>query len=368
MGPGPMVRNCLAASAEGMETVVVAGLSITEIRDHESDAADFAALVAIHQVVERELVPGDPPVTAPELKAFIFWPWAHKELRTWLARAAGQAVGVLTIEISLDANRGEVRPEVIVTPDARRRGVATALLCAGLEATAVGRTRVAASVQTEAGAELSRALGLTHRQTERCSRLSVSDVDFDQQRRWIDEAPARRHGYEVVSWRGPCPERYLDAYCTATDAMADAPLDDFIHDHAPTTGQSIRDEEHALSDTYRPYASLALGPQGEPAGMTALWANTARPEFGQQDDTAVLADHRGLRLGRWLKAANLRQALDGESGLRTIETSNASSNPWMLAINNDMGFRPFKDYMAFQGPLDDALAALSGGIGSGADL
>lgn len=96
-------------------------------------------------------------------------------------------------------------------------------------------------------------------------------------------------------------------------------------------------------------STLALAPDGAAAGLSELQINTHRPELAGQGDTGVVADHRGHGLGRWLKAENLRLALDVEPRIRVVETYNAESNPWMLDINVAMGFRPHVGYEAFQG-------------------
>lgn len=76
----------------------------------------------------------------------------------------------------------------------------------------------------------------------------------------------------------------------------------------------------------------------------------------------MLAEHRGHGLGRWLKAENLREALAAEPRLAAVETFNAESNRWMLALN--VGFAPHVAYEAWQAAIDDVREAV-GGSGSG---
>ena len=90
------------------------------------------------------------------------------------------------------------------------------------------------------------------------------------------------------------------------------------------------------------------GPDGDPAGYTELGVVHARPVLGDQGDTVVVAAHRGHRLGRWLKAANLLATVAAHPELRFVNTFNAESNPWMLSINEAMGFRPQDQWHDFQ--------------------
>jgi hypothetical protein len=65
-----------------------------------------------------------------------------------------------------------------------------------------------------------------------------------------------------------------------------------------------------------------------------------KPWLVEQGDTAVHADHRGHRIGWWLKAVNALRVLDEKPNVRFIETWNDGGNRWMLDINDAMGFRP----------------------------
>lgn len=331
-------------------------LDITEI--HDAASTDFDDFVTVHAAVVHEIVPDDPPPLAPEIEAEYLRSQRLRSRRSWVARHEGRPVAALSIELPHEANETELRPELWVAVDARRRGVGSSLLLAGLEAAADGRDRIGAWVDTDAGVAMCRWLGLEHRQTERCSRLRVADLDPDQQASWIDDAPARAAGYRMTSWRGACPDEHIQQYCAALDAMRDMPVDDLEYDHAPTTPADIRELEASYGDAHEMFASLAIGPDGDAAGMTVLWANRHRTSLAYQDDTAVVAAHRGRAIGRWLKAANLRQMLEHRPEVEVVETYNAESNPWMLAINVDMGFSPFRSHEALQGPLEPALEVL----------
>ena len=87
-------------------------------------------------------------------------------------------------------------------------------------------------------------------------------------------------------------------------------------------------------------------------------ASRLRPSVGRQGDTGVLEAHRGHGLGRWLKAENLRRALAHQPGIEVVETYNAESNPHMLAINVEMGFRPHRSFSTWQGAVAAAADAL----------
>ena len=322
---------------------------------------DFDALVAVWQASERLVNPGDPPPLAADLEAQLFASPPEFRYRAWLATRAGEAAGGALYEQEIDgANDGEVELYAMTLPAHRRTGVAWALAGPGLDALAeAGARSVLGWTHDETGAAFCRALGMTHRQDERCSRLLVADVDEAQQRAWIDDAPARAAGYRLVGWSGVTPDEWAAPVATALDSMVDAPLDDLDWDPQPVSGaQQQRREAWWLRRGYEAVTTLALAPDGSPAGISQLLVSPDRPEIGAQSDTGVLAAHRGHALGRWLKAENLRRAREREPRLAVVETYNAESNPHMLAINVAMGFRPHIVHGTYQGALGSARAAL----------
>jgi hypothetical protein len=59
-----------------------------------------------------------------------------------------------------------------------------------------------------------------------------------------------------------------------------------------------------------------------------------------QMGTLVRRDHRGHRLGTAVKVANLRALQRNRLDVTAVHTQNAESNPWMVAINQSLGFEP----------------------------
>lgn len=318
-------------------------------------------VLAVWRAVDEVLEPDDPPMPRQELAGYLFGTPPHQRRRVWLARLDGAPAGVAYTEQDLDGvNESAVEIHAIVHPRLLRRGVATALVRAALpSAVADGGTSLLGWPLDDAGRAMCAALGLTFRSEDRCSRVRVADVDPDQQRRWIDEAPARSAGYRLVGWIGPCPDGWAEVHAGALASMVDAPLDEIEWDPQALTAAQVQARERSLDgEGFDIVTTLALAPDGSAAGVTQLMASRLRPHVGRQGDTGVLAAHRGHGLGRWLKAENLRRALAHQPGIAVIETYNAESNPHMLAINLEMGFRPHRSYSTWQGPMATAADAL----------
>ncbi len=95
---------------------------------------------------------------------------------------------------------------------------------------------------------------------------------------------------------------------------------------------------HAESDTF--------------VSFTELGWNPAVPQLFWQGGTAVRPEHRGHSIGRWIKAAMIQRLRSEMPDAEFIDTWNAGSNKWMLAINDDLGFSPYIWYTDWQGSVE----------------
>jgi RimJ/RimL family protein N-acetyltransferase len=89
------------------------------------------------------------------------------------------------------------------------------------------------------------------------------------------------------------------------------------------------------------------------AGFTEIVISTSAPARAAQYDTAVVPEHRGKRLGIWVKAAMLEWLLADRPDVREIETDNADDNAHMLAVNEELGFRRQREYREYQADVAD---------------
>jgi RimJ/RimL family protein N-acetyltransferase len=77
---------------------------------------------------------------------------------------------------------------------------------------------------------------------------------------------------------------------------------------------------------------------GEPAGLTEIAVDPADPVWGHQMITGVTREHRGHRLGLLVKIAMLEWLREAEPTLERIQTWNAESNRYMIAVNEALGY------------------------------
>ena len=277
----------------------------------------------------------------------------------------GRFVGAARIELPLmdNASLGEV--DLRVHPEARRRGVGTALAArVRVELEQADRSLVSAWVPgdqlrpdgscssvADLGAGFARRWGLTLRNTDvhRVLELPVDESDLD---RLAADAAAHHAGYRIVAFTGACPDEHVDAYCRLKTAMIiEAPMGEVEMEPERWDEARLREEEAELADMRRTrFSAFALTPAGEVAGFNELLHAAHDVGNAYNWDTLVVPAHRGHRLGMALKVANLRRLQAEYPDARRVHTHNAAQNAPMVAVNDAVGFFPVERVGEWQGP------------------
>ncbi|WP_104191558.1 hypothetical protein [Cryobacterium sp. Y82] len=81
-------------------------------------------------------------------------------------------------------------------------------------------------------------------------------------------------------------------------------------------------------------------PSAHLVAFTQLSVLAERERSVGQEDTLVLREHRGHRLGMLLKTANLEFLAQDSPGHPPVTTLNAEENRHMLEVNEALGFVP----------------------------
>lgn len=194
-----------------------------------------------------------------------------------------------------------------------------------------------------AGAAFAAALGAKVALVDVRRRLDVAALDRRRLAALLTDARSAAAGYRTVRWRDLPPEEYLaDVAHLEGRLLADAPMGDLEWEPEQVDAERIRGIERALDARgVRRYSVAAVH---EASGRLVGWsllslaANTTRHAW--QQITIVDPAHRGHRLGLLCKAENLTHTLAYEPELQAIDTYNAAANSHMIAINEQLGFRP----------------------------
>jgi GNAT superfamily N-acetyltransferase len=325
--------------------------------------SDFVELTEVRNVCRR-IDGGHERDVTPEYFLGAWREAGQKVPDAVVARVAGRIVGFADYE----RDTPDVAPtgwvDVFVLPEHRRRGIG-AELYAAIERIAAddGRSTLICEFSTpprpgptvastsgsgevpaeDPGVRFALARGYSLGQVE---RLSICPLPVPAERLDALEASARARvgdAYKVVTWRGATPDEHLDDMAVLRARMStDVPVDDLDWPGEVWDVDRVRASEQRFLDTGVGLflAAVQHVPTGRLVAFTELsvrpWSATA-----QQGDTLVLAEHRGRRLGLLLKVVNLRALLAAHPAVTSIMTGNATSNSYMLAINDALGFETY---------------------------
>ncbi len=235
--------------------------------------------------------------------------------------------------------------DVQVHPDHRRLGLGSEVLehLTGAAA-ALGRTSFGMSCWESPAGDFEgfgRRHGYERKAVGISRRQYLAEVDPSVVRDLHDAALERAGDYELVRTLGRSDEGDLEALAVLTAAINDAPKGELdIEDQVFTAGR-IRAYETAQSergDLLHRVVARHRG-TGELAGQTVVAVDGERPQYAEQHDTSVVAEHRGHRLGALLKTDMVRWLGETQPQLAEIDTWNAESNSFMIDVNEALGYR-----------------------------
>ncbi len=346
-------------------------------RPDDADAADFVEMTRVRNEVYREIIGNDDDArTAAELLPH-FHPNPDERRFMWIVVADGEVVGRVGVDLPQEQGSRSAFWLIELLRSHQGRGIGTAAYTL-VERTAREHGRsvlqswafhthadsdVVARLEPPTGfgtipvdraARFFLANGYALEQVERRSDLdlatSVETVD-----RLLADAERASIGYRVVQWQAPTPPEHRAGYAWMKSRMST---------DAPVAGLEIDEERWDADRVVRHEA------RWRDAGMTALITAAQHIDSGElvafnelvigsdltlpthQEDTLVLREHRGHRLGQLVKCAALRAWRDLAPSSPKVTTYNAEENRPMLDINEAIGFRPVGYEGAWKKALD----------------
>ena len=284
-----------------------------------------------------------------------------------VALDGGTAVGYGALNLPLADNTHTGYLEIGTVPAARRQGIGSALYDEVLgSARAAGRSKVMTSTdqavepppgegafdpptgegrveRNDPAVRFVLARGWTLEQVERRSVLDVPlDPEVLAQHRAAAQAVAG-NDYRVLVWDDACPDEWLDQFAILHTRMStDVPTAGLDWNEEAWDAQRVRDRQAQFAD--RGLGLLTAVAEHVPTGTlvsyTSFLTVPHTDEYVHQEDTLVVREHRGRRLGMLIKAANLQRLARTHPSVRRVGTWNAEENAPMLDINIALGFHP----------------------------
>lgn len=312
----------------------------------ELDVADDQALRGFYEV-ERLAHRADSPYvvlrTWPQLLQMTRRPSPYYHRTLFAAYDDGQMVGCADLGLTQQDNLHLADLEVKVLPEHRRRGTGRALHdLAASTARQHGRTSLHAEVATLGEGEptgtaygFAVALGyaVRHEETHQVLDLPVPD-DV------LATLPSSADGYEIISWRDRAPDDLVDAYSVMRTQLAqDVPSGELDHEPVVIDVARIRESEKRTREAYEHVVAVARRTRDGVLGGYSLVFLPRDSDYVVQDDTLVMPEHRGRRLGLALKGAVLRTLHEQFPERTIVHTWNGHENFPMLRTNQVIGFR-----------------------------
>jgi GNAT superfamily N-acetyltransferase len=317
-----------------------------EVRPFDVDRASDAEWDEFHELRLLAYQLEYPELPAPTRQGTIFGlrgPQVQvSEQLVWTARRGDRLAARAIVNLPIDGNEHLAIVQINVHPALRRQGIGTELLHA-LEPVLRerGRARMEGWHVTLGGPGESWARGLGFRFVH-TTMLQIMDLGEVDRRRWDVTVP---EGYRLVRWIGEAPNDLVEAYAKARGAIGDAPLGESALAAPDWSVDRVRRVEAEYRERGIEYRTVvAVDAHGQVAGLTELEARPVQPERLMQGDTAVLAAHRGHRLGLAMKAAMLRWFTADKIEAELVSTFTGASNTHMADVNHRLGFETVRRF------------------------
>lgn len=329
----------------------------------DADDADFVEMVRVRNAIYADINGNaDDDITPQELLPH-YEPDPHEIRLMWLVVADGHIVGRVGVDLPLEEGSKNAYWLVELQRSHRGRGIGAAGYALIEQAAREHGRTVLQSWATHPDAPGPRLVpptgfgdipnddvarfylrnGYTLEQIERKSELDLLTSASTVQR-LLAEAEARSAGYRVIQWSPPTPEEYIDGYAWTKSRMStDAPAAGLEFDEETWDAERVRLHDQRYLDGGR--TVLVTVAQHVPSGAIVAFNELAigpdRTLPTSQEDTLVLKEHRGHKLGQLVKCAGLaRWHAEIAPESPKVITYNAEENRPMLDINEAIGFVP----------------------------
>jgi hypothetical protein len=157
-----------------------------------------------------------------------------------------------------------------------------------------------------------------------------------------DEAEQANAGrYRLHHWTDRCPDIWLEGVAALENqAGGDTEPSTRTDEQMVFDGAMIRKAEDATIAQGRRTVVTAVEhiATGTLVGLTTISVLSQRQDVVFQDDTVVMQEHRGNKLGLLIKVANMVRLTEQFPDARVIYTWNAPENRYLLKVNQQLGF------------------------------
>ena len=203
------------------------------------------------------------------------------------------------------------------------------------------RARASASSRMDSReVEFARHSGYTLQHIEQFSACALP-LDSELVEELETEAEEANGGrYRLHHWTDRCPDRWLEAVAALENSAGEDGVPGVDDTDMVFDGGILREaEEVAIAQGRRTVVTAVEHiASGGLVGLTTISVLALRPDVVFQDDTVVLREHRGNKLGLLIKVANMERLAEQFPDARVLYTWNAPENRYLLKVNQQLGF------------------------------
>lgn len=323
-------------------------MDITEVKDLTA-LADFHAVEKVAYDHDFVAMPVDPiDVYVPIVEGH---QPSGEHTTFYVGYDDGTPVAALTVSMWTLDNLVSANVEVHVLPSYRRRGLGRELTEYAIDVVrSAGRTRIfLESHWMQDGSEgpgvpLLRSLG---------AKPVLDDVRrvLDLSAFPVGVPTPVPDGYRLEQWVDRAPDELVDGVAYLLHRMVlDAPMGEMDYEPEKWDAERYRSsEESAIRRQRSRFTTVVVHEEtGEVAGLTEIAVNLSQPIVGHQWNTIVDPRHRGNKLGMVLKSWNHKAVVEAVPELQWVMTWNATSNSFMIDVNEALGYRISEKWTEWQ--------------------
>jgi len=348
-------------SAGGDQPFTLRRLTVPASLD-AADAADFITMTVVRNDVFEEISGDrDEALTPAELLPH-FQPSPDNSRHSWVIVVEDAIVGRALLDLPTEQDSTVSYATLEMLEGVGARGIGSAVLPlmeqvardAGRRAMQAWAEHPAASgpalmpptgfgsIPRDHAARFALRHGFTLEQVERKSELDLASSD-DRIRDLLAVAERASAGYRVAQWMLPTPPELRDGYAWVKSRMStDAPAAGLDIDEEVWDAARIERTEARYADAGQSVLVTAAVEtrSGALVAFNELMIGADRTGPTWQEDTLVLREHRGHKLGLLVKCAGILRWREFAPTSPKVITYNAEENRPMLDINESMGFVP----------------------------
>ena len=217
------------------------------------------------------------------------------------------------------------------------------------------RSLLISGTDEDDGRRFIEALGAPIALTWRENRLVLDQVDWEMLEEWVTEGPSRSPETTLRFSGSYLDDDLVEEFCEmANEVSNQEPRGDLDLGDEFFTPEIYKERvDSFVAAGGALHRAVTVESDGRISGYTIMGYHPSESTLIRQYGTGVREIYRGRGLGKWVKAAMLLRVREKLPEVKVVITGNATINAPMLSINDRLGFKPYKDGIEVQMPLED---------------